>query len=197
MKLSHLKTSQLIGLYNLALPAGATQLKKFSTKGVAERRTEIMIGAEGVPTDEIVRAAVVKLILSPAEADKILHPAFFQPIKELLAAAEVPELELGAAQGISINRSKAVTPPPASSPATVAATPIKAPAVKKQAKVPKAPKEKKKQKPSPHLNLRCEVCAYYAKTTTEMHAKARLVCPVDAKHGKLKTAEERGEKRGR
>ncbi len=63
-------------------------------------------------------------------------------------------------------------------------------------------KEAKKvaaQKTPPHLNLRCPVlgCGYYAKTTPAWLKKGRLVCPMDKTHGKLETADERGEKRGR
>lgn len=46
-----------------------------------------------------------------------------------------------------------------------------------------------------HLNLRCEKCGYYAKTTPENLKKARLKCPVDG--SLLRTKEERGETRGR
>lgn len=55
----------------------------------------------------------------------------------------------------------------------------------------------RKQNTPPHLNLRCPTCQYYAKSTPAMLKIARLICPVDPKHGKLLTAEERGEKRGR
>lgn len=54
-----------------------------------------------------------------------------------------------------------------------------------------------KQATPPHFNLRCPSCGYYAKTTMDFLNKGRLVCPVNPKHGVLKTAEERGEKRGR
>lgn len=56
----------------------------------------------------------------------------------------------------------------------------------------------KKQSIPPFLNLRCPVCDFFAKVSAPSHAKGRLVCPIDGgKHGILKTAEERGEKRGR
>lgn len=42
-----------------------------------------------------------------------------------------------------------------------------------------------------HLNLRCAHCHYYAKTTIQMLKIARLICPVDNKHGLLLTKEER------
>ncbi len=69
---------------------------------------------------------------------------------------------------------------------------------KPEAKKGKMPRKTDGQsKTPPHLNLRCPSCGYYAKTIPTMLAKARLICPVDPKHGKLLTADERGEKRGR
>jgi hypothetical protein len=66
----------------------------------------------------------------------------------------------------------------------------------------KAPKKEGaagKSKTPPHLNLRCdhEGCGYYIKTTPFWLKKGRVICPMDKSHGILKTAEERGEKRGR
>lgn len=88
-------------------------------------------------------------------------------------------------------------PQPASAPA-LASSPAPA---KKDAPAPAkkdAPAStSKKQNTPPHLNLRCPVCKYYAKTTPACLKLARLRCPVDVAHGILKTAEERGEKRGR
>ena len=62
---------------------------------------------------------------------------------------------------------------------------------------PKPIKEKKPKENSPHLNLRRPTCKYYIKTTAEMLAIARPNCPANIAHGKLLTANERGEKRGR
>lgn len=73
-----------------------------------------------------------------------------------------------------------------------------------KAKTPPAPKAPRpegeapaKQNTPPHLNLRCPSCGYYAKSTPDMLAIARLACPVNSKHGILLTKEERGENRGR
>lgn len=67
----------------------------------------------------------------------------------------------------------------------------------KREKKERAPREKKeKEAPSPHLNLRCGTCKFYAKTTEAMMKLGRLACPVDPKHGKLLTAVERSENRG-
>lgn len=93
-------------------------------------------------------------------------------------------------------------PKPAPEPAAAAPVKTKPAPVNKLAKEESTQADQregrtpKKQKLTPHLNLRCPSCGYYAKSTPAMLSKARLTCPVDPKHGKLLTAEERGETRG-
>ncbi len=197
MNLKHLKTSQLMAIVNLSLPEGAKQVTKFATRGAGEKRVL------GILTGDLLKRALAARVINSEE-----HRAIGGALLDYRSGFSEPEL--GAPKGITVNASKEVVTPIASTaglatlvekaPAPVAAVPATKPAVKKAdkpAKVAKSPKEPKVQKKYPHLNLRCPVCKYYAKTTVEMAKKARLVCPVDAKHGKLLTAEERGEKRGR
>jgi len=49
--------------------------------------------------------------------------------------------------------------------------------------------------PKEWVNLHCGTCGYYARAGIEQMKAARLVCPVDKRHGLLLTPEERGEKR--
>lgn len=60
-----------------------------------------------------------------------------------------------------------------------------------------APAASKKQNTPPLLNIRCPHCGFFAKVPAASIGGPRLVCPVAKDHGKLLTAEERGEKRGR
>lgn len=88
-------------------------------------------------------------------------------------------------------------PAPAPAPEPVKEVPQEEdkPAPKKGVRAERA--KKSKEPSSPHVNLRCGSCDYYAKTTLVFLAKGRLVCPMNKAHGNLLTAEERGEKRGR
>lgn len=72
--------------------------------------------------------------------------------------------------------------------------PLKKASSKKASQPAEQPAEKN-DGPSPHINLRCAVCGYYAKTTQYWHSLKRLRCPIDG--AELQTAKERGEKRGR
>jgi hypothetical protein len=173
VKQTNLKT--LVDIYNTALPE--KPVKKFTDRKTAEARLlKLMAGSPDYITFYNQHATKI-------ENFGIDLPALAKPVDPL----ETPEMArakkmLEQERKNREQKGSAPAPTPAA-PATKRRQPSDAPA--------------KKQNTPPHLNVRCAACGYYAKTTPAMMKIARLLCPVDHKHGMLLTAEERGEKRGR
>lgn len=172
-----LKTAEIINLYNSHLMEGASAVKKFSDRAAAEKR--------------LLKLAEENLGLMDRLND-LANGNGSMPLLESDLVDPKPEPELGNPQGLTLVGAKALD-------AVLAAK--KAAEEKEAKKVAKATKKAaagpKKQKTIPQINLRCPSCGFFAKTTTEWHAKGKLVCPMNKAHGVLQTAEERGEKRGR
>lgn len=176
------KTSMLVAFYNKFAEKPVT---KFADRKTAEGRllqlavnknmtAESFVGAMGEFADQSEINALVALL----------------PKKEEKKVVEIAKPVV--AKAIAAKPAHEVITDNASDKAVAA---INKPAKKESSETPDG--EPRKQNTPPHLNLRCPVCGYYAKTTPACLAKARLTCPVDAKHGHLLTAEERNEKRGR
>jgi hypothetical protein len=165
-----LKTSQLVALYNLTTDK---KIKKFADRKTAEKRILSLLAPNGQEEEyRAFRAKYGKASIEVADAE--LPDLFPVPVP-------------------------VIVPTDAQSDKAVAAVNAETEAMKKKRGRKAAPRvdgsAPAKQNTPPHLNLRCPVCAYYAKTTPAMLKLARLACPLG--HGKLLTAEERGEKRGR
>lgn len=159
-----LTTVQIVGLYNLANPKA--QIQKFSDRATAEKRILAVAGKWGEAKNQ---SDGYEMFFGDLATDTVKLgfelPAPDDSTPELgekpAAAKTFGVVEGGKGKG---------TRPAASSP--------KPPAVAKDGPAP------------PHLNLRCPVCNYYAKTTPDMMAVGRLLCPVSG-HGILQTKEER------
>ena len=176
-----LNSKQLVGIYNLAAPEDK-QIKKFVDRPTAEARViKVVGGSPDYITFHQKYSQLVKPLgieLPEIEAPK---PAPMEDTPEMAKAKKILE------QDRKRRDAGANAVEPAAAPA----------APKPARKSAPSTGEAKKQNTPPHLNVRCASCGYYAKTTPAMMKIARLKCPVDAKHGNLLTAEERGEKRGR
>lgn len=170
------KTSDLVEFWNIHHQNAP--IKKFADRATAVKRCtalqESLSGTNTAPAPvQVLKSVVNKAIAAGA-------PVFInKPI------AEVPAIEV-ITDKVSDKALKALE-----------AEKGKKPAKKSTPALTHVETGPKKQNTPPHLNLRCPSCGYYAKTTPACLKLARLICPVDPKHGKLLTADERNEKRGR
>ncbi len=190
-----LKMGQMIHIVNALQSQERPKIKKFATIAVARQRVaKHLAKAIDIPAAlAMINKAGIQLVFKP-ETDR--------------AAANASDAEK-AEVSEALGKKPASKPAPARDLKTERASEEK---VYRDAGVlPKAPRKaglnssilvtveegpKKKQTAPPHLNLRCPLCGYYAKSIPSMLAKGRLKCPVHPAQN-LETAEERHEKRGR
>ncbi len=163
-----LKSSDQVAFYNALT---GSHIKKFETRAKAEERLSRAIKT----ADPVVLGKALATIGAPAPAPAKVEsqptPSIdTKPAHEVITDALADKV-LAAVQSAPVSRPKGKI---------------------KKDKEPRAPKVKEVHT---HLNLRCTVCGYYAKTTTTWLAKGRLACPITG-HGNLLTPEEREEKRG-
>jgi hypothetical protein len=191
-----LKTPDILALYNLA-NYPETPVKRFATRMAAEARLVRVMAVDPAYFYKRLAAPAAKLNIhlpvpegaTPRKpAAPAVVPVSKRPAIDVITdAADKKALQAIEAEG------RPAAPKPAA-PAVRAHALAKEESAQADAREGKA---KKKQITSPHLNLRCPECGYYAKSTMVYLAIARLACPVSPKHGPLLTADERGEKRGR
>lgn len=186
-----LKTGHIVSLYNAANPA--KPVTKFSDRTTAEKRLAAILakGELDVSKYTDLLGLPATAVITDKASDKAIKALEAEPKPKPKAEAEPP---LRRQKLMADIKAVLAVKPVVVDSTPQAKAPISKPAITKPTPVPAAPKA---QNTPPHLNLRCPVCAYYAKSTPAMLKLARLVCPVDRKHGILMTAEERGEKRGR